>query len=257
MLTASVGSSGNLPRSVRDCSVGSDARADKMSLFKLANAAVPRKAFLIGSCVIVGVATCLTLRYYWKRRSRKYHGSVEKTSADGGKRILVLGLDGAGKSSLLLQLSRPDGTSARTQRTEGFNVVSINSENFWELGGSATMRPYWPNFFPGTSVLVYMVNSADGQRLRSSAHEFHKILEDERLKNVPILVLANKQDLPGAKSVEDISTALGLDELKQLNFDVHIMPLQMPPDSSCRSTAAEAKHKILQLSRGCSRTLSL
>lgn len=64
---------------------------------------------------------------------------------------------------------------------------------FFSVGGSETVRPYWPNFLHDTSVLVYMVNSADTQRLRSSAHEFRRILQDERLQNVPILVLANKQ----------------------------------------------------------------
>ncbi|KAH9363083.1 hypothetical protein HPB48_014135 [Haemaphysalis longicornis] len=159
---------------------------------------MPRKSFVIGSCVIVGVATCFTLRYYWKRKSRKYYSSVEETSSDGGKRILVLGLDDAGKSSLLLHLSRPDAASTRPPPTEGFNVVCINSENgsslnFWELGGSETVRPYWPNFLHDTGVLVYMVNSADTQRLRPAAHEFRRILQDERLRHVPILVLANKQ----------------------------------------------------------------
>uniref|UniRef100_A0A023G6C0 Putative gtp-binding adp-ribosylation factor arf1 n=1 Tax=Amblyomma triste TaxID=251400 RepID=A0A023G6C0_AMBTT len=231
-------------------------------LFKLGSTSVPRKSFLIGSCVILGVATCFTLRYYWKRRSRKYYSSVEETCADGGKRILVLGLDDAGKSSLLLHLSRPDAASTNPLPTEGFNVVCINSENgsslnFWELGGSEAVRPYWPNFLHDTSVLVYMVNSADIQRLRSAAHEFRRILQDERLKDVPILVLANKQDLPGAKPVEDISATLGLDELKQLNFNVHILPLQMPSDASCQSTVAEAKRGILQLLHGCSPTLSL
>lgn len=231
------------------------------SLFKLANLSVPRKSFLIGSCVIVGMATCLTLRYYLKRRSRKYYSSVEETGTDGGKRILVLGLDDAGKSSLLLHLSRPDASSTHPPPTEGFNVVCINSENgsslnLWELGGSEMVRPYWTNFLHDTSVLVYMVNSADAERLRCSAHEFLRIVQDERLKNVPILVLANKQDLPGAKSVEDISSILGLDELKQLNFNVHILPLQMPSDSSCQGTVAEVKHKILHLSRGRSSALS-
>lgn len=231
-------------------------------LFKLGITSMPRKYFVIGSCVIVGVATCFTLRNYWKRKSRKYYSSVEETNPDGGKRILVLGLDDAGKSSLLLHLSRPDAASTRPPPTEGFNVVCINSENgsslnFWELGGSETVRPYWPNFLHDTGVLVYMVNSADTQRLRPAAHEFRRILQDERLKHVPILVLANKQDLPGAKSVEDISATLGLDELRKQNFNVHILPLQMPSDSSHQNTVAEAKRRILQLSHECIPVLSL
>ncbi|CAN8024101.1 unnamed protein product [Ixodes persulcatus] len=216
------------------------------------HANVPRKVLFIGSIIAVGVTTLLALGYYWKRRSRRCYSDVDE-STDSGKRILVLGLNEAGKSSFLLRLSRPDAVLTSLQPTEGFNVVCINSENgsslnFWELGGSETVRSYWPNFLHDTNVLVYVVDSADTKRLRCAAHEFQRVLQDERLRKVPILVLANKQDLPGAESVEEIATILGLEELRRRSFRVHILPLQMPSDTNHKSSVAEAKHMIIRLS---------
>lgn len=225
---------------------------DMIFVTHLGHANVPRKVLFIGSIIAAGVTTLLALGYYWKRRSRRCYSDVDE-STDSGKRILVLGLNEAGKSSFLLRLSRPDAALTSLQPTEGFNVVCINSENgsslnFWELGGSETVRSYWPNFLHDTNVLVYVVDSADTKRLRCAAHEFQRVLQDERLRNVPILVLANKQDLPGAENVEDIATILGLEELRRRNFRVHILPLQMPSDMNHESSVAEAKHMIIRLS---------
>lgn len=213
---------------------------------------VPQKALLVGSLIVAGLTTLLALRYYRRRRSRRCWSGVDE-STDGGKRILVLGLNEAGKSSFLLRLSRPDAALSCLQPTEGFNVVCINAENgsslnFWELGGSETVRSYWPNFLHDTNVLVYVVDSADTKRLRCAAHEFQRVLQDERLRRVPVLVLANKQDLPGAQCVEDVATILGLEELRRHNFRVHILPLQMPSDTNHGSSVAEAKRMIINLS---------
>ncbi|CAN7990899.1 unnamed protein product [Ixodes hexagonus] len=218
----------------------------------LGHATVSRKVLLIGSLIVASVTTFLGLRFYWKRRSRRCYSDVDE-STDGGKRILVLGLNEAGKSSFLLRLSRPDAALTCLQPTEGFNVVCINSENgsslnFWELGGSEMVRSYWPNFLHDTNVLVYVVDSADTKRLRCAAHEFQRVLQDERLKRVPVLVLANKQDLPGATNVEDIASTLGLEELRRRNFRVHILPLQMTSDTSHKTSVAEAKRMIIHLS---------
>lgn len=55
-----------------------------------------------------------------------------------------------------------------------------------------------------------MIDSADAARLPTSRSELLTMLAEEELKNVPVLVFANKQDMAGALSPAEISDKLGL-----------------------------------------------
>ncbi|ELV11975.1 ADP-ribosylation factor-like protein 14 [Tupaia chinensis] len=123
-------------------------------------------------------------------------------------RILLLGLDSAGKSTLLykLKLAGP----IITIPTIGFNVEMIELERdlpltVWDVGGQEKMRTVWGCYCENTDGLVYVVDSSDRQRLEDSQREFERILKNEHIKNVPVVLLANKQDVPGALTAEDIT----------------------------------------------------
>uniref|UniRef100_A0A8C3V342 ADP-ribosylation factor-like protein 14 n=1 Tax=Catharus ustulatus TaxID=91951 RepID=A0A8C3V342_CATUS len=127
-----------------------------------------------------------------------------------GKRanIVMLGLDFAGKSTLLCKLRYKD--AFLTIPTIGFNVDMIEAGKdftltFWDVGGQKKMRELWSNFLEDTDGLLYVVDSAAKHRLEESRREFELILKSESLKNVPVVVLANKQDLPGALNAEEIT----------------------------------------------------
>ncbi|XP_063963628.1 uncharacterized protein LOC129273347 isoform X1 [Lytechinus pictus] len=141
------------------------------------------------------------------------------------KRVLVLGLDGAGKSSLLKCLSHQEG-DGKLEPTEGFNVMCIQGKNttlnVWEVGGTKNVRSYWDNFLQGTELLVFVVDSADEVRFPEAKEELHKLLKDGRLEKVPLLVVANKQDLPGAKKGGDFLASLDL-VLPLKSRDVHLL----------------------------------
>ncbi|NXS12976.1 ARL14 protein, partial [Neodrepanis coruscans] len=122
--------------------------------------------------------------------------------------ILMLGLDSAGKSTLLYKLRYKD--AFLTVPTIGFNVDMIEAGKgftltFWDVGGQEKMRQLWGTFLEGTDGLMYVVDSSDKRRLEESRREFEVILKNEALKNVPVVVLANKQDLPGALNAEEIT----------------------------------------------------
>ncbi|EEC11670.1 GTP-binding ADP-ribosylation factor ARF1, putative [Ixodes scapularis] len=209
------------------------------------HANVPRKVLFIGSIIAVGVTTLLALGYYWKRRSRRCYSDVDE-STDSGKRILVLGLNEAGKSSFLLRLSRPDAALTSLQPTEGFNVVCINSENgsslnFWERK-QPLHDPPWRTRDP---ILVTTIRQNSCQKFKKKKKDGLRTRKDLKLCNVLIML---SQDLPGAESVEEIATILGLEELRRRSFSVHILPLQMPSDTNHKSSVAEAKHMIIRLS---------
>ncbi|NWQ64947.1 ARL14 protein, partial [Neopipo cinnamomea] len=122
--------------------------------------------------------------------------------------IVMLGLDSAGKSTLLYKLRYKD--VFLTTPTVGFNVDMIETGRdftltFWDVGGQEKMRQVWSSFLEGTDGLLYVVDSSDNRRLEESRREFELILKNESIRNVPVVVLANKQDLPGALNAEEIT----------------------------------------------------
>ncbi|XP_054732156.1 ADP-ribosylation factor-like protein 2 [Anastrepha obliqua] len=130
-------------------------------------------------------------------------------------RILLLGLDNAGKTTIL---KRFNGESIDTiSPTLGFNIKTLEHNgymlNLWDVGGQKSLRSYWRNYFESTDGLVWVVDSADRMRLESCKQELRVLLQEERLAGATLLVLANKQDLPGALSANDIKDILQLDDI--------------------------------------------
>jgi len=137
-------------------------------------------------------------------------------------RILVLGLDNAGKTTILYRLQV--GTVVSTIPTIGFNVETVTYKNIkfqvWDLGGQTSIRPYWRCYYPNTQAIIYVVDSSDVERVGTSRQEFHAILEEEELADAVVLVYANKQDLPGALSDAQITEGLGLAEIKDRQWAI-------------------------------------
>ena len=67
-------------------------------------------------------------------------------------------------------------------------------------------RPYWRCYYSNTDAIIYVVDSADRDRIGISKQELVSMLEEEELKNAILVVLANKQDLEGAMSVTEVKT---------------------------------------------------
>jgi len=132
-------------------------------------------------------------------------------------RVLILGLDNAGKTTILYKLYAPDRV-IRTMPTIGFNVETVTYKNLnfnvWDLGGQTNIRPYWRCYYANTNAIIYVVDSTDKERLALSRKELMSMLAEEELKNVHLLVFANKQDMQGSLPEAEVSTALGLHSLK-------------------------------------------
>ncbi|XP_018014882.1 ADP-ribosylation factor-like protein 2 [Hyalella azteca] len=92
--------------------------------------------------------------------------------------------------------------------------------NIWDVGGQTSLRSYWRNYFECTDGLIWVVDSADVDRLKDCEKELHKLLMEERLCGATLLVLANKQDLPEALSSEDIRDVLSLQNLKTHHWSI-------------------------------------
>ncbi|RCV30462.1 hypothetical protein SETIT_6G096900v2 [Setaria italica] len=137
-------------------------------------------------------------------------------------RILVLGLDNAGKTTILYRLQM--GEVVSTIPTIGFNVETVQYNNIkfqvWDLGGQTSIRPYWRCYFPNTQAIIYVVDSSDTDRLVTAKEEFHAILEEDELKGAVVLVYANKQDLPGALDDAAITESLELHKIKSRQWAI-------------------------------------
>ncbi|KAI5833498.1 ARF/SAR superfamily [Schizophyllum commune Tattone D] len=125
--------------------------------------------------------------------------SLIRWSKDQDVRILMLGLDSAGKTTILYRLQI--GEVVSTIPTIGFNVETVQYKN---------IKPYWRCYFPNTAAIIYVIDASDHARIPTSRNELLTMLSEEELKGVPLLVFCNKQDIEGAMKPEDISEQLGL-----------------------------------------------
>mmetsp|Transcript_34863 Transcript_34863/g.78770 ORF Transcript_34863/g.78770 Transcript_34863/m.78770 type:complete len:180 (-) Transcript_34863:2-541(-) len=139
-------------------------------------------------------------------------------------RILVLGLDNAGKTTALKKLADEDIT--HTMPTQGFNIKSVIHEGFklnvWDIGGQKTIRPYWRNYFDQTDALVYVIDCSDHRRMDETGVELNQLLDEEKLAGVPLLLFANKQDLMNAMGPDEVTETLGLTNIRDRSW--HIQP---------------------------------
>eukprot|EP00696_Hemimastix_kukwesjijk_P018363 gnl/Hemi2/7226_TR2456_c0_g1_i1.p1 gnl/Hemi2/7226_TR2456_c0_g1~~gnl/Hemi2/7226_TR2456_c0_g1_i1.p1 ORF type:complete len:205 (-),score=60.24 gnl/Hemi2/7226_TR2456_c0_g1_i1:182-736(-) len=126
--------------------------------------------------------------------------------------ILMVGLDAAGKTTILYNLKL--GEVDHTVPTIGFNVEAIKYKNIeftvWDVGGQKRIRKLWRHYFSNTDALIFVVDSSDTERIKEAGEELQGIMHDSLMQGKPVLVLANKQDLPGALDCSAMAQALGL-----------------------------------------------
>ena len=131
-------------------------------------------------------------------------------------RILMVGLDAAGKTTILYQLKL--GEMTQTKPTLGFNVETVSYKNIefmvWDMGGQDRIRQLWRHYYKNAQALIFVVDSADEERLKEAKAELHKLMQEDELKDSILLVYANKQDMPEALSVQQVADGLELTSLE-------------------------------------------
>ncbi|EFA78929.1 ARF-like protein [Heterostelium album PN500] len=129
--------------------------------------------------------------------------------------VLILGLDGAGKTTLLEEIKTkytktPGLPPQSIIPTVGLNIGRIIIDNvkliFWDLGGQIDLRTIWDKYYTSIHAVIYVVDSADLERLDESKTELERIISHHDLKDVPLLLFFNKQDLPDAQRIDILST---------------------------------------------------
>jgi len=135
-------------------------------------------------------------------------GSLKKLSTNGGlslfrknSRIVMLGLDAAGKTTILYKLKLDETVS--TIPTIGFNVETVKhsksvSFTVWDIGGQQKLRPLWKHYLKGTDGLIFVVDCWDFSRVDEVREELSNLLSLPEMQDVPIMIFGNKQDMRGA-----------------------------------------------------------
>lgn len=135
--------------------------------------------------------------------------------------IVILGLDCAGKTTVLYRLRFNEFVN--TVPTKGFNTEKIKvslggsrrtaSFHFWDVGGQEKLRPLWRSYTRCADGIVFVVDSVDAERIEEAKAELHKITRLAENQGVPVLVVANKQDLRNSLSLPEMESMLSLGEL--------------------------------------------
>ncbi|CAN1219369.1 ADP-ribosylation factor 2 [Linum perenne] len=120
-------------------------------------------------------------------------------------RILMVGLDAAGKTTILYKLKLGE-------------IVTTIPTIVWDVGGQDKIRPLWRHYFQNTQGLIFVVDSNDRDRVVEARDELHRMLNEDELRDAVLLVFANKQDLPNAMNAAEITDKLGLHSLRQRHW---------------------------------------
>ncbi|CAB3979817.1 ADP-ribosylation factor 3 [Paramuricea clavata] len=198
-----------------------------------------KTSVIIGSCALFcGTGYCVYKLYSRKRKVELYdespnNGQEHKPAVQ--KRVLVLGLQGCGKTTFLTALANLGSGAGgnETKPTEGFNVMCVTTNgvhlNIWEIGGGEKVQNYWSKFTADTDLLMYMVDSCDAEHFTEAKEKLNELLKDPCLQNVPLLILASKQDKTGARSISVLQKILDVDGLLDTRcvecFGIQISPL--------------------------------
>ncbi|CAL6081444.1 ADP-ribosylation_factor [Hexamita inflata] len=131
-------------------------------------------------------------------------------------RILMVGLDAAGKTSILFKLSR---SQAIVIPTIGYITEIIEYKNIkfniWDVGGKSI---FWTQYYQNIDAIIFVVDSTDTCRIQDARNELQKLMNEDQLKDTTLLVFANKQDLPQAMLLPDIIEKLELNGFHNRNW---------------------------------------
>lgn len=135
--------------------------------------------------------------------------------------LVMMGLDNAGKSTALYRMKC--GQYCETIPTIGFNCERIKGRlgkskdiifTIWDVGGQDRVRPLWRTYAKGAEAIIFVIDSSDHNSIEEAKIELAQINKYPEIANLPILILANKQDLPGAIDIEQLHAMLNLNEIQ-------------------------------------------
>ncbi|CAG0890133.1 unnamed protein product [Cyprideis torosa] len=149
--------------------------------------------------------------------------------------VLILGLDNAGKTTYLEQLKAKFLKKYRALHptkvttTVGLNIAKVDVHglryNFWDLGGQEELQSLWDKYYSESHGIIYVIDASDRSRFEESKTSFDKMISNVHLRGVPLLILANKQDIPECMGVREVKPVF-MDAVEHIGArDCMVMPV--------------------------------
>mmetsp|Transcript_7600 Transcript_7600/g.19355 ORF Transcript_7600/g.19355 Transcript_7600/m.19355 type:complete len:183 (+) Transcript_7600:287-835(+) len=130
--------------------------------------------------------------------------------------LALIGLQNAGKTSFVNVVATGSFNEDMIP-TVGFALRKVSkgkvTMKLWDLGGQPRFRSMWERYCRGVNAVVYVVDAADHAAVDTAKSELHELLSKPTLAGIPLLVLGNKNDMPGSLSVQEVIERM---ELKSL-----------------------------------------
>jgi len=132
-------------------------------------------------------------------------------------RVLLLGLDGSGKTTILYNLKM--GEVVKTIPTIEYNVETLEYKRLkfivFDVCGQKKFRILWKHYYQNVNAIIFVIDSTDEERIEEAAEEIHRLLFQDELRDCVLLVIANKQDLNSAMSPNEIAKKLRLEGVRR------------------------------------------
>uniref|UniRef100_A0A0R3S5Q7 ADP-ribosylation factor-like protein 8B n=1 Tax=Elaeophora elaphi TaxID=1147741 RepID=A0A0R3S5Q7_9BILA len=131
--------------------------------------------------------------------------------------LTLVGLQNSGKTTFVNVIESGQFTEDMIP-TVGFNMRKITKGNvtikLWDIGGQPRFRSMWERYCRGVNAIIFMVDAADKDKLEASRNELSQLLDKPQLDSIPVLVLANKKDLPGALDERQLIEQMNLSAIQ-------------------------------------------
>ena len=139
-------------------------------------------------------------------------------------KVLLVGLDNAGKTTIMNQVMPEDKRYRAIAPTTGLRVEQFSTSTdvlnadftVMDMSGAGTQRDLWKGYYASCSAVIFVVDSTDKARIGAAKRELDEMLahDDMKERRVPILILANKIEIVGCLTPNQIQSILALDEIK-------------------------------------------
>ncbi|RKO88863.1 ADP-ribosylation factor family-domain-containing protein [Blyttiomyces helicus] len=148
--------------------------------------------------------------------------------------VIILGLDNAGKTTLLERIKSeysgvPGLAPEKIAPTVGLNIGKVDISNarvnFWDLGGQRELHSIWEKYYSECHAILFVIDATDKERLDEVKQTFESVISSDEIEGVPVLMLANKQDVPSSLKVHDIKETFNQIALKLGARDSKVLPV--------------------------------
>lgn len=141
-------------------------------------------------------------------------------------RIVVVGLDNGGKTTLINHIKPKKASTNEVTPTVGFQVEEFSKRNLnftiFDMSGQARYRELWTHYYKEVQAIIFVLDSTDRVRMCVAKEELDELLahQDIAHTNIPLLVFANKMDLPGASTAVDCMGMLELERITHKSWQI-------------------------------------